>query len=421
MLSKESIILVFGLEPETQGGVEQMKIEMVENESSAKIKVVGIGGGGGNAINDMIKAQLIGVEFLSANTDSQALGRNQAPIKINMGMTLTKGLGAGGDPDVGRNAALEDADVIREALKGADMVFITAGMGGGTGTGGVPVIAEICKDIGALTVAVVTKPFFFEGKKRLRQAEAGIEATKKVVDTLITIPNDRLLSVAPKNTPAMEVFRMANEVLVYAVKGISDLIMVTGHINVDFADVRTIMGEMGMALMGTGISSGNNRAIEAAQKAISSPLLEDLSIRGARGILINITTGMEVSLDELKDAAALIQEEAHDDANIIWGWVVDEGLGDEVRVTVIGTGIGKKIEIEEVRLPRQATVDPEELDIPPMIRRGAEQVKPALRNNVDSKKKSRLELLNNKKNIVHPDLHYEEDELDIPTFLRQAD
>jgi cell division protein FtsZ len=238
-----------------------MKIEMVDNETSAKIKVVGLGGGGGNAINDMIKAQLAGVEFLSANTDSQALGRNQAPIKINLGMTLTKGLGAGGNPEIGRSAALEDADLIREALKGADMVFITAGMGGGTGTGGVPVIAEICKDLGALTVAVVTKPFFFEGKKRLRQAEAGIEATKKVVDTLITIPNDRLLSVAAKNTPAMEVFRMANEVLVYAVKGISDLIMVTGHINVDFADVRTIMGEMGMALMGTGMSSGNNRAI----------------------------------------------------------------------------------------------------------------------------------------------------------------
>jgi cell division protein FtsZ len=400
-----------------------MKIEMVENESSAKIKVVGIGGGGGNAINDMIKAQLIGVEFLSANTDAQALGRNQAPAKINLGMSLTKGLGAGGDPEVGRNAAMEDADVIREALKGADMVFITAGMGGGTGTGGVPVIAEICKDLGALTVAVVTKPFFFEGKKRLRQAEAGIEATKKVVDTLITIPNDRLLSVAPKNTPAMEVFRMANEVLVYAVKGISDLIMVTGHINVDFADVRTIMSEMGMALMGTGISSGNNRAIEAAQKAISSPLLEDLSIRGARGILINITTGMEVSLDELKDAAALIQEEAHEDANIIWGWVVDESLADEVRVTVIGTGIGKKIEHEELRLPKPAPVDTEELDVPTIIRRGTEQVKPALRTNTnaDSKKKSRLELLNNKKNIVHPDLHYEEDELDIPTFLRQAD
>jgi cell division protein FtsZ len=400
-----------------------MKIQMVENESSAKIKVVGIGGGGGNAINDMIKAQLAGVEFLSANTDAQALGRNQAPAKITLGMTLTKGLGAGGSPEVGRNAAMEDADVIREALKGADMVFITAGMGGGTGTGGVPVIAEICKDLGALTVAVVTKPFFFEGRKRLRQAEAGIEATKKVVDTLITIPNDRLLSVAAKNTPAMEVFRMANEVLVYAVKGISDLIMVTGHINVDFADVRTIMGEMGMALMGTGMSSGNNRAIEAAQKAISSPLLEDLSIRGARGILINITSGMEVSLDELKDAAALIQEEAHEDANIIWGWVVDDNLGDEVRVTVIGTGIGKKIDPDELRLPKTATMDPEELDVPTIIRKGSEQVQqPALRSpSIDPKKKSRLELLNSKKNIVHPDLHYEEDELDIPTFLRQAD
>jgi cell division protein FtsZ len=398
-----------------------MKIEMVENESSAKIKVVGIGGGGGNAINDMIKAQLSGVEFLSANTDAQALGRNQAPIKITLGLTLTKGLGAGGNPEVGRSAALEDADLLREALKGADMVFITAGMGGGTGTGAVPVIAEICKDLGALTVAVVTKPFFFEGKKRLRQAEAGIEATKKVVDTLITIPNDRLLSVATKNTPAMEVFRMANEVLVYAVKGISDLIMVTGHINVDFADVRTIMGEMGMALMGTGMSSGNNRAIEAAQKAISSPLLEDLSIRGARGILINITSGMEVSLDELKDAAALIQEEAHDDANIIWGWVVDDNLGDEVRVTVIGTGIGKKIEAEETRPHKAAALDSEELDVPTIIRKGSEQVQPSLRSSGDPKKKSRLELLNTKKNIVHPDLHYEEDELDIPTFLRQAD
>jgi cell division protein FtsZ len=399
-----------------------MKIEMVEKESSAKIKVVGIGGGGGNAINDMIKAQLVGVEFLSANTDAQALQRNQAPVKINLGMALTKGLGAGGDPEVGRGAALEDADVLREALKGADMVFITAGMGGGTGTGGVPVVAEICKDLGALTVAVVTKPFFFEGKKRLRQAETGIEATKKVVDTLITIPNDRLLSVAPKNTPAMEVFRMANEVLVYAVKGISDLIMVTGHINVDFADVRTIMSEMGMALMGTGISSGNNRAIEAAQKAISSPLLEDLSIRGARGILINITSGMEVSLDELKDAAALIQEEAHEDANIIWGWVVDDGLGDEVRVTVIGTGIGKKIELDEVRLTKPAPpATSDELDVPTIIRKGAEQVQPAFRTGLDQKKKSRLELLNTKKNIVHPDLHYEEDELDIPTFLRQAD
>ncbi len=404
-----------------------MKVEMVEPETSAKIKVIGVGGGGGNAINDMILAQLVGVEFLSANTDAQALSRNNAPVKINIGLNLTKGLGAGGDPEVGRNAALEDADVIREALKGADMVFITAGMGGGTGTGAVPVVAEICKDLGALTVAVVTKPFFFEGRKRLRQAEAGIEATKKVVDTLITIPNDRLLSVAPKNTPAMEVFRMANEVLVYAVKGISDLIMVTGHINVDFADVRTIMSEMGMAIMGTGIASGNNRAVEAAKKAISSPLLEDLSICGARGILINITSGTEFTLDEMKEAAAIIQEEAHDDANIIFGWVVDDNLGDEVRVTVIGTGIGKKADIEGICVPKTVPAEPETLEVPTIIRKGADLVQPVARRAApgllesDAKKKSRLELLHSRKNIVHPDLHYEEDELDTPTFLRQAD
>jgi len=405
-----------------------MKIEMVEQESCAKIKVIGVGGGGGNAINDMIKADLVGVDFLSANTDAQALVRNLAPVKINIGMALTKGLGAGGDPDVGRNAALEDADVLREALKGADMVFITAGMGGGTGTGAVPVVAEICKDLGALTVAVVTKPFFFEGKKRLRQAEVGIEATKKVVDTLITIPNDRLLSVAPKNTPVMEGFRMANEVLMYAVKGISDLIMVTGHINVDFADVRTIMSEMGMAIMGTGIASGNNRASEAAKRAISSPLLDDLSIRGARGILINITSSTEFSLDEMKEAAAIIQEEAHEDANIIFGWVVDDSLDEEVRVTVIGTGIGKKPEIEEVRPVKPLTAETEELEKPTIIRKSSEQISPAARVGAsrplaatDPKRRSRLELLHSKKNIVHPDLHYEEDELDTPTFLRQAD
>lgn len=401
-----------------------MKIQMVENQSSAKIKVIGIGGGGGNAIDDMIRAQLVGVEFLAANTDAQALARSQAPVKINLGVNLTKGLGAGGDPEIGRNAAMEDADVLREALKGADMVFITAGMGGGTGTGGVPVVAEICKDLGALTVAVVTKPFFFEGRRRMRQAEAGIEATKKAVDTLITIPNDRLLSVASKNISALEAFKMANEVLVFAVKGISDLIMVPGHINVDFADVRTVMSEMGMALMGTGIASGNNRAIEAAQKAISSPLLEDISIRGARGVLINITTGPEVTLEELKDAAALIEEEAHDEANIIWGWVVDESIGDEVRVTVIGTGIGRTEEQEPAsRLAKVAPVppQPEELEVPTIIRKGAEPARPAAKTTADPRKRARFELLQSKKSIVHPDLQYEESELDIPTFLRQAD
>lgn len=400
-----------------------MKVQMVQNDSPAKIKVIGIGGGGGNAIDDMIKANLVGVEFLAANTDAQALARNQAPIKINLGANLTKGLGAGGDPEIGRNATLEDADVLREALRGADMVFITAGMGGGTGTGGVPVVAEICKDLGALTVAVVTKPFFFEGRRRMRQAEAGIEATKKVVDTLITIPNDRLLNVAAKNVSALEAFKMANEVLLYAVKGISDLITIPGHINVDFADVRAVMSEMGLALMGTGIASGNNRAAEAAQKAISSPLLEDISLRGARGVLVNITTGPEITLDELKDAAALIKEEAHEDANIILGWVVDESLGDEVRVTVIGTGIGRPAEEENARLARVAPLppQPEELEVPTIIRKGGEAPLSTVKSMAEARKRARLEVLQSKKAIIHPDLQYEESELDIPTFLRQAD
>jgi len=400
-----------------------MKIQMVEDTgNSAKIKVIGVGGAGGNAINDMIKAQLAGVDFLAANTDMQALERSLAVSKIQLGAQLTKGLGAGGDPEVGKNAALEDADRLRETLKGADMVFITAGMGGGTGTGGAPVIAEVCKDIGALTVAVVCKPFFFEGKKRHRQAEAGIEELKVAVDTLITIPNDRLLSLAHKNTPAMETFARANEVLLYAVKGISDLILVTGHINVDFADVRTIMSEMGLALMGTGIASGTNRAVEAAQKAISSPLLEDVNIRGARGILINITSGNAISLDELKDASATIQEEAHEDANIIWGWVVDESLGEEVRVTVIGTGIGKKNEAEEtIRRAKSVSPASDDLEVPTIMRRGEPTTTWTRTADGEAKKKSNLELVNPRKNIIHPDLQYEEDELDIPTFLRQAD
>ena len=397
-----------------------INIQLVESESSAKIKVLGIGGGGGNAVDDMIKADMKWVDFIAANTDAQTLDRNTAPIKIQLGENLTRGLGAGGDPEVGRNATLEDADRLREILKGADMVFIAAGLGGGTGTGGAPIIAEISKDIGALTVAVVTKPFYFEGKRRMRQAEAGIEELKKVVDTLITIPNDRLLSLDTKNTPGLATFAKANEVLLYAVKGISDLIMVTGHINVDFADVRTIMSEMGMALMGTGIASGTNRAVEAAQKAISSPLLEDLTLRGARGILINITSGLDFSLDELRDACSLIQEEAHEDANIIFGWVVDENLQDETRVTVIGTGIGKKSEPEKPqRATRVQAATPEELEIPTIIRQEDDISRLREMTRGDSHKRTNLELVANKKNVVHPDLHYEEDELDIPTFMRQ--
>ena len=319
-----------------------MKIQLVPNELSAKIKVLGVGGAGGNAINDMISSQMVGVDFIAANTDAQALERSLAPVKIQLGPDVTRGLGAGGDPEVGRNAALEEAEHLKQVLQGADMVFIAAGMGGGTGTGGAPVVAELSRELGALTVAVVSKPFEFEGKMKRRLADNGIEELRKVVDTIITIPNDRLFSLSSKNSRIKDVFGMANEVLGFAVRGISDLIMVPGFINVDFADVRTVMKERGMALMGTGIASGGNRAADAAHKAISSPLLEDISIRGARGILINITSAPDISMEELKEICGIVQEEAHEEAIIKWGLVWDEGLAEEIRVTVIATGIGKR-------------------------------------------------------------------------------
>jgi cell division protein FtsZ len=306
----------------------------------ARIKVVGVGGGGGNAVNTMIASGLPGVEFIAANTDMQALGASLATTKIQLGAQLTKGLGAGANPEIGRQAALEDSEVIRDQLAGADMVFITGGMGGGTGTGGAPVVARIAKELGALTVAVVTKPFQFEGKKRMRQADEGMRELKDAVDTLIAIPNQRLLAIAGRNTSLLETFKKADDVLLQAVRGISDLITVHGLINLDFADVRTIMAEMGMAMMGAGNASGENRAVEAAQKAIASPLLEDISIHGARGVLINITGSHDLSLHEVNEAATLIQEEAHDDANIIFGAVIDERMGDEIRITVIATGFG---------------------------------------------------------------------------------
>jgi len=306
----------------------------------ARIKVVGVGGGGGNAVNTMIASGLPGVEFITANTDMQALGASLAPAKIQLGVQLTKGLGAGANPEVGREAALEDTEAIRDHLGGADMVFITAGMGGGTGTGGAPVVARLAKEVGALTVAVVTKPFQFEGKKRMRQADEGMRELKDAVDTLIAIPNQRLLAVAGRGTSLLETFHKADDVLLQAVRGISDLITVHGLINLDFADVRTIMAEMGMAMMGAGSAAGENRAIEAAQKAISSPLLEDISIHGAKGVLINITGSHDLSLHEVNEAATLIQEEAHEDANIIFGAVIDERMGDEIRITVIATGFG---------------------------------------------------------------------------------
>ena len=320
-----------------------MPLEFVEQELQAKIKVIGVGGGGGNAINNMIASELQGVEFIAANTDAQALEMSKADKKIQLGRGLTKGLGAGAKPEIGREAAEESAEEIREALEGADMVFVTAGMGGGTGTGGAPVIAEISKELGALTVAVVTRPFSFEGKRRSRQADEGIKRLKEVVDTIITIPNDRLRSLAQPNTPFLEMFKKADEVLYYAVRGISDLIVVQGYINVDFADVRTVMAEMGMALMGTGVARGERRALEAVQMAIANPLLEDVSISGARGILMNITASSStLSMEEVDQASTLIYEEAHDDANIIWGTVFDDSMGDEIRVTVIATGIGRE-------------------------------------------------------------------------------
>lgn len=314
---------------------------MLENEkfsSNAVIKVIGVGGAGGNAINTMIEQGLSGVEFIAANTDVQALQSNLAPVKIQLGRELTKGLGAGANPEVGRDAALEDKAIIQEVLSGADMVFVTAGTGGGTGTGAAPIIAQVAREIGALTVGVVTKPFSFEGKRRKVHSEQGIQSLKASVDTLITIPNQRLLSIAPPQMSMLDGFKLADEVLLNAVKGISDIINIPGRVNVDFADVRTIMAEMGMALMGIGTATGENRAIEAARAAINSPLLEDVDIEGATGILINITGSSDMTLHEISEASTLIQEAVHEDANIIFGSVVDEAMGETLRVTVIATG-----------------------------------------------------------------------------------
>ena len=318
-------------------------LEFVENnELTAKIKVVGIGGGGGNAVNTMIAAGLSGADFIAANTDAQALKANASNIKIQLGEQVTRGLGAGANPEVGKKSALEDREKIREILEGSDMVFITAGLGGGTGTGAAPVIAQIAKEVGALTVAVVTKPFIFEGNRRMKQADEGLRELKAVVDTVITIPNQRLLAVAGKSTSMLDAFKKVDEVLLQAVKGISDLINVHGLINVDFADVKTIMSEMGMALMGTGMAEGENKALEAAQKAISSPLLEDIKIEGARGILINVAGGKDMSIFEVNEAAEKIKSEAHPDANIIFGAVIDDTLEDKMTVTVIATGLGSE-------------------------------------------------------------------------------
>ena len=311
-----------------------------ETRLGAKIKVIGVGGGGSNAVNRMVRAGFDGVEFIVANTDLQALQTNAAPAKLQIGSKLTKGLGCGADPNVGRSAALEDTEHIIQALDGADMIFVTAGLGGGTGTGAAPVIASLACELGALTVAVVTKPFKFEGKKRQLQAERGLDALRECVDTIITIPNERLLTIIDRSTPLTEAFATADDVLRQAIQGISDLIIVPGLINLDFADVKTIMNGMGMAMMGTGMGEGPDRALEAARRAISSPLLEGTSVNGAKGVIINVTGGPDLSLVEVSDASTIVQEAAHEDANIIFGAVVDPSLKGKVKITVIATGFG---------------------------------------------------------------------------------
>lgn len=348
--------------------------------SGARIKVVGVGGGGSNAVNRMITAGLDGVEFLVANTDVQALKESKASVKIQIGAKLTKGLGAGANPDIGRQAALEDTDKIIEALEGADMVFVTTGLGGGTGTGAAPIVASLAAELNALTVAVVTKPFAFEGKRRLAQAERGLADLKECVDTVITIPNERLLATLERGTSLFDAFQIADDILRQAVQGISDLITVPGLINLDFADVKTVMQGMGMALMGTGTASGENRAIEAAKRAISSRLLEDGSIQGARGVLLNITGGHDLLLHEVSEASAIIHDAADADANIIFGAVLDERMKDEIKITVIATGFDRRAEamglgsvpvwtasVVSAKLQPQNSLP--ELEIPAFIRR----------------------------------------------------
>ncbi len=317
------------------------ELEKVES-MGAQIKVIGVGGCGCNAVNNMINAKLKGVEFIACNTDIQTLKSSLSTGRLQIGTKLTRGLGAGGSPDIGRNAALESEKELRAALEGTDMVFITAGMGGGTGTGASPVVAQVAKDMGILTVAVVTKPFPFEGKRKMGQAEAGEKELAESVDAIIVIPNNRLLSMAGKNVPLLEAFRMADEILINAVKGISDLINNTGLVNVDFNDVKAVMIEKGKALMGIGCGTGENRAAVAAQAAISSPLLEDMDIHGAKGLLINITSGPSITMNEIHEASSLIQAAAHEDANIIWGVVIDQELGDQVAITVVATGFANK-------------------------------------------------------------------------------
>ena len=413
----------------------------IEREDNALIKVIGCGGGGGNAVNNMIKAAMQGVTFIAANTDMQALKHSKAEFKIQLGDKLTKGLGAGANPDVGRDAALESQAQIRDILGDCDMVFVTAGMGGGTGTGAAPVIAQVAKDLGALTVAVVTKPFFFEGKRRQQQAERGIKELREIVDSIITIPNDRLLTLASKKASFVDMLAKADEVLFHAVKGISDLIVVPGLINLDFADVKAVMQEMGLAMMGTGIASGDGRAREAAMKAITSPLLEDVTIDGARGVLMNITCGPDLTIEEVSEAAAIVHDAAHEDAKIYFGTVFDMDCTDEMRITVIATGI------QDVSVPMEKGAKVTSIAPAPVAGRPAEEPSRGFINRPHRPKINVSEAadlsvpayLRNPKNsaaqeerrpdprrVVNgpedPEFLFDEEEFEIPSFIRmQAD
>ncbi len=402
-----------------------------EQRPQATIKVIGVGGGGGNAVNTMVASGLRSSEFIVTNTDAQALGQSLAATKMQLGQDITGGLGAGARPDVGRQAAEESIDDVRAGLADSDMVFITAGMGGGTGTGAAPVIASVAKEIGALTVGVVTKPFNFEGKKRRRQADQGIRELKEVVDTLIVIPNQRLLSIAGEQTSMKDAFRKADEVLLHAVRGIVELINVEGIINVDFADVRTIMSNQGMALMGFGSASGKHKAVEAAQRAISSPLLDEISITGATGILINITGNSDLKLYEVNEAATLVQEEAHEDAEIIFGWVIDDSMGDEVQVTVIATGFNHEEQALNPNAPpvsglfrpvtaRTQAVSPwgharDPMEVPPTVR----EQQMAQQQEAPDATASTTVLTRDRQELLDQQLNLDMRELDRPAYMRK--
>jgi cell division protein FtsZ len=389
--------------------------------AAANLKVIGVGGGGGNAVNRMIAANLEGVQFLAANTDCQALQNNRAPIQLQLGAKLTKGLGAGANPEIGRSAALEDTEKMVEALTGADMVFVTTGLGGGTGTGAAPIIANLAREMGALVVAVVTLPFSFEGRHRRALAEEGLNALRQVVDTVITIPNDKLLHTVERDTALAKAFSIADDVLLQAVQGISDLITVPGEINLDFADVKTVMAGMGMALMGTGVGEGEHRAVEAAQRAISSPLLEDCSIHGARGVLINITGGEDMTLHEISEAANIIQEAADTDANIIFGTVIERAQKGAVKVTVIATGFhGDEVRAPAVepsldRRPLAASAPPEQA---PLEVEHPEPEEPTQPHEQYLRPEMRLDFDASDDGFT-PNFGKLKDDLDVPAFLRK--